>query len=86
MEPGSSDEQPRVEEELRESEQVGAKLPKLASQAAPSIAPLQKDYQVSDAIGKALQAHYRALADEPLPDRFLALLAELEAKESTDEH
>lgn len=36
---------------------------------------------VVDAIGKALKAHFRAIADIPLPDRFLVLLAELESRE-----
>ena len=39
------------------------------------------DSSVVDAIGNALLAHYRDLTDAPLPDRFLAMLAELEAKE-----
>jgi hypothetical protein len=40
---------------------------------------------VAEAIGKALQAHYRAIADLPLPDRLLVLLAELEARERRHE-
>ena len=36
---------------------------------------------VVDAIGRALQAHFQAIAEMPLPDRFLVLLAELEARE-----
>ena len=36
---------------------------------------------INDTIGKRLRAHYRALADEPLPDRFMVLLAQLRAKE-----
>jgi Anti-sigma factor NepR len=36
---------------------------------------------VADAVGRALQAHFRAIADLPLPDRFIVLLAELEASE-----
>lgn len=32
-------------------------------------------------IGQALQAHYDDLVAAPMPDRFLALLAELEARE-----
>jgi len=39
------------------------------------------DTAINDTIGRRLQAHYRALADEPLPSRFMVLLAELEAKE-----
>jgi len=36
---------------------------------------------VVDAVGNALQAHFRAIAEMPLPDRLLVLLAELEARE-----
>ena len=36
---------------------------------------------VVEAVGKALHAHFQAIADMPLPDRFLVLLAELEARE-----
>ena len=36
---------------------------------------------VVDAVGKALQAHFQAIAEMPLPDRLLVLLAELEARE-----
>jgi hypothetical protein len=45
-------------------------------EASSEVSPV-----VVDAIGKALKAHYRAIAEIPLPDRFLVLLAELEAKE-----
>ena len=36
---------------------------------------------VVDAVGRALQAHFQAIADMPLPDRLMVLLAELEARE-----
>ena len=36
---------------------------------------------VVDAVGNALQAHFKAIAEMPLPDRLLVLLAELEARE-----
>jgi hypothetical protein len=35
-------------------------------------------------IGLALQAYYRALAEEPLPTRLLTLLADLEAGDGED--
>jgi hypothetical protein len=38
---------------------------------------------VLDAVGHALQAHFRAIADLPLPDHLLVLLAELEAREQS---
>jgi hypothetical protein len=43
--------------------------------------PAALDPSVVNAIGKALLAHYRDLTDAPLPDRFLVMLSELEAKE-----
>jgi len=43
---------------------------------AADVSPL-----VVDAVGRALEAHFRAIADLPLPDRLLVLLAELEARE-----
>jgi hypothetical protein len=51
--------------------------------ASTDIRP--KDHLVSDAIGKALQAHYRDLAEAPLPDRLRVLLAQLEATGSQDD-
>ena len=36
---------------------------------------------VIEAVGRALHAHFQAIADMPLPDRLLVLLAELEARE-----
>ncbi len=39
------------------------------------------DPRIQDAIGKSLKAHYDDLIKAPVPDRFLVLLAELEAKE-----
>ena len=46
--------------------------------------PGRLDPRTVEAIGDALQTFYRALIDEPLPARLLALLAELEAKEGDD--
>jgi hypothetical protein len=39
------------------------------------------DTKVLDAIGRALKAHYDDLVSEPVPDRFLHLLADLEQEE-----
>ena len=44
--------------------------------AGAEVSPL-----VVDAVGRALQAHFQAIADMPLPDRLMVLLAELEARE-----
>jgi hypothetical protein len=42
------------------------------------------DQRIQEAIGKSLKAHYDDLIKAPVPDRFLVLLAELEAKERRD--
>lgn len=39
------------------------------------------DPKIQEALGRALKAHYEDLVNAPIPDRFLVLLAELEAKE-----
>ncbi len=39
--------------------------------------------RVQQAIGQSLIAHYNDIVSAPIPDRFLALLAELEAKEKS---
>ena len=44
-------------------------------------APSRVRHGIGAAIGEALQAHYDDLIAAPLPDRFLVLLAELEARE-----
>ena len=44
-------------------------------------APL--DAKVLDAIGRALKAHYDDLVKEPLPERFLDLLSDLEGEEQS---
>jgi hypothetical protein len=60
----------------------------LRAQAPGAVASTDfrpKDHLVSDAIGRALQAHYRDLAEAPLPDRLRVLLAQLEATGSQDD-
>ncbi|HXT06555.1 MAG TPA: NepR family anti-sigma factor [Roseiarcus sp.] len=47
-----------------------------ADDGAAQLSPL-----VVDAVGRALQRHFQAIAEMPLPDRLLVLLAELEARE-----
>ena len=39
------------------------------------------DVKIQQSIGRSLKAHYDDLVNAPVPDRFLVLLAELEAKE-----
>ena len=39
------------------------------------------DPKVQEALGRSLKAHYDDLIKAPIPDKFLVLLAELEAKE-----
>jgi hypothetical protein len=45
-------------------------------EGAGEVSPL-----VVEAVGRALQRHFQAIAEMPLPDRLLVLLAELEARE-----
>jgi hypothetical protein len=84
MEPSSGSEQADGGEQAANERAVdGVPAHSLSGDSSNSL--LHKHYVVNDAIGKALQAHFRALADAPLPDRFLDLLAELEARTSNDE-
>ncbi|MDQ0391457.1 NepR family anti-sigma factor [Labrys monachus] len=39
------------------------------------------DHRIQDVLGKALRAYSQDIVSEPIPDKFLALLALLEAKE-----
>lgn len=39
------------------------------------------DQRVQDILGRSLKAHFDDILAAPMPDRFLALLAELEVKE-----
>ncbi|MCX7341614.1 MAG: NepR family anti-sigma factor [Hyphomicrobiales bacterium] len=53
------------------------------SVSEPDVPP-ELDSKVQIALGRALQAHYNDLISAPMPDRFLVLLAELEAREMRD--
>ena len=52
---------------------------------------LSLDPKVQESIGRSLKAHYDDIVNSPVPDKFLVLLAQLEATErraagaSTDE-
>jgi hypothetical protein len=52
--------------------------PSVKERARAGARPRQ---DIGQMIGLALQAHYDDLVAAPMPDRFLALLAELEARE-----
>ncbi|MCO5090329.1 NepR family anti-sigma factor [Bosea sp. (in: a-proteobacteria)] len=39
------------------------------------------DPKVQESIGRSLKAHYDDIANAPVPDKFLVLLAQLEATE-----
>lgn len=45
--------------------------------------PAMLDRTVQAQIGRMLREHFAGVAGEPVPDRFVALLAELEAKETS---
>lgn len=58
--------------------------PKKGDNADHGLEPhdhIELDPGIQDALGRALKAHYDDLVNAPIPDRFLVLLAELEAKE-----
>jgi len=61
----------------KEGQKTGAAT---SSRRTPAIGT-RLDRVINDRIGRRLQAHYKALAEEPLPDRFMVLLAQLRAKE-----
>ena len=42
------------------------------------------DPKIQDSIGRSLKAHYDDLVNSPVPDKFLVLLAQLEAREQRD--
>lgn len=42
---------------------------------------LMLDPKVQESIGRSLRAHYDDLVNAPIPDKFLVLLAQLEATE-----
>jgi hypothetical protein len=46
---------------------------------------LHPDPVCDSAIGRTLRTHYRALTEEPLPDRFLSLLSTLHARDARHE-
>lgn len=43
------------------------------------------DQRIQDMIGRSLKAHYDDLIHAPIPDKFLVLLAQLEAKERQEQ-
>lgn len=58
---------------------------------ADADAEVMLDPRVQESIGRSLKAHYDDIVNAPVPDKFLVLLAQLEATErraagaSTDE-
>ena len=49
----------------------------------PDRKPAMLDRTVQVQIGRMLREHFAGVAGEPVPERFIALLAELEAKETS---
>jgi hypothetical protein len=57
----------------------------IPSQARPAAPPPEGRIEpdIQDHIGRQLRAVYNEVLDEPVPDRFLRLLADLESKRGT---
>jgi hypothetical protein len=53
--------------------------------AATRDGELRADLVCDSAIGRTLRTHYRALTEEPLPERFLSLLSTLHARDARHE-
>ncbi len=62
------------------TQNTGAPQPKAGMQEGSDEPVLGQ--HVQDVIGRSLQAHFDDIASAPIPDKFLVLLAELEAKEA----
>ncbi|PTM51838.1 NepR family anti-sigma factor [Phreatobacter oligotrophus] len=60
---------------------MGERTEKQEAVEPPEERDVVLDPRIQEAIGKSLKAHYDDLVKAPVPDRFLVLLAELEAKE-----
>ncbi len=55
----------------------------MADQAGgPDEAEVFLDPRVQESIGRSLKAHYDDIVNAPVPDKFLVLLAQLEAQEN----
>ena len=52
------------------------------STGGPDDAEIFMDPKVQESIGRSLKAHYDDIVNAPVPDKFLVLLAQLEAQES----
>jgi MoxR-like ATPase len=50
-------------------------------ESAPGVPEIPLSEAAQETIGRSLRAYYEDIAKEPIPDRFLALLAQLEAQE-----
>ena len=58
---------------------------KWSSHAAGRDGELGPDLACNSAIGRTLRTHYRALTEEPLPERFVSLLSTLNARDARHE-
>ena len=85
MGPSAKEEQAGDAGPLAGGDKAGVDLRAQTPSAGSGSDVFPKDNLASDVIGRALQAHFRALTEAPLPDRFRVLLAQLEAKDSQDD-
>jgi len=65
-------------EDASKKKKKGEKMDSRAEPASPQRTGPQMDSKIQTEIGKHLRAHYDALVNEPVPDRFMELLEKLE--------
>ncbi len=59
----------------------GIEMGSADSNGGPDDADIFLDPKVQESIGRSLKAHYDDIVNAPVPDKFLVLLAQLEAQE-----
>jgi Anti-sigma factor NepR len=65
----------------KSKDNLGAKPGSSPQQTVRAPSQSESEFFTDDVIGRSLKAHFDDIAQAPIPDKFLALLAELEAKE-----
>jgi hypothetical protein len=78
---GGSQPHLRIVHSADRSQAPSASTPQPRRRQASDRAPAMLDRTVQAQIGRLLRDVFADVADEPVPDRFITLLAQLEAKE-----